>query len=71
MIVNGWLTHLPVVWYNNAENLGIRIYTVPLEDFIYLMGLLLPSVHLYQWLLQKYAPVSLRNKMGLDRFSGF
>lgn len=44
-IVNGFLTgswiHEEVVWYNNAENLGIRIGTVPIEDSIYALGMLL------------------------------
>lgn len=44
-IVNGVLTgswiHQEVVWYNNAENLGIRIGTVPIEDSIYALVMLL------------------------------
>lgn len=44
-IVNGFLTgswiHEQVVWYNNAENLGIRIGTVPIEDSIYALSMLL------------------------------
>lgn len=44
-IVNGYLTgswiHEQVVWYNNAENLGIRIGTVPIEDSIYALTMLL------------------------------
>jgi lycopene cyclase domain-containing protein len=50
IVVNGALTSFPVVWYNNAENLGIRIFTIPVEDLIYLMGLLLPAINIYQWL---------------------
>ncbi|MEM7087266.1 MAG: lycopene cyclase domain-containing protein [Bacteroidota bacterium] len=44
-IVNGILTGTgiedQVVWYNNAENLGIRILTIPMEDLIYNLGMLL------------------------------
>lgn len=44
-IVNGFLTgswiNEQVVWYNNAENLGIRIGTVPIEDSIYALTMLL------------------------------
>ncbi|TAE52960.1 MAG: lycopene cyclase domain-containing protein, partial [Bacteroidetes bacterium] len=39
-IVNGVLTSLPVVWYNNAQNLGIRLGTIPIEDSMYLMLML-------------------------------
>jgi lycopene cyclase domain-containing protein len=43
-IVNGLLTgsfiHQEIVWYNNAENLGIRIGTVPIEDAFYAFSML-------------------------------
>jgi lycopene cyclase domain-containing protein len=71
MVVNGVLTSIPVVWYDNAENLGIRVYTVPLEDFIYFMGMLLSSINIYRILLQRYASPQLRSGMGLDRVTGF
>lgn len=34
-VVNGLLTSLPVLIYNNAENLGIRIHTLPINDLKY------------------------------------
>ena len=39
--VNGVLTALPIVWYNDTENLGIRLGSVPLEDGFYSLLLLL------------------------------
>jgi lycopene cyclase domain-containing protein len=51
-IVNGILTgtglQQPVVWYNNAENTGIRILTIPIEDLVYAMKLLLANLFFYE-----------------------
>lgn len=44
LAVNGLLTSLPVVMYNDAENTGIRIWTIPGEDVFYGMLLILGSV---------------------------
>ena len=71
IIVNGVLTSLPVVWYHNPETLGIRLITVPVDDLIYLMGLLLPAINIYQILLHRYASETLRSKMGLQETTGF
>lgn len=51
-LVNGALTGsfsvLPVVWYNSDEILDIRIFTIPVEDFIYNLMLMLANVTLYE-----------------------
>ncbi|MBK5212969.1 MAG: lycopene cyclase domain-containing protein [Flavobacteriaceae bacterium] len=58
-IVNGFLTgswiHKEVVWYNNAETLGIRIGTVPIEDSIYALGMLLTVFVLMEKFREKYS----------------
>ena len=51
-IVNGLLTGTliknQVVWYNNNENLSIRLGTIPVEDIFYALLMLLMVMIGYQ-----------------------
>ncbi|MDO7171521.1 lycopene cyclase domain-containing protein [Mariniflexile sp. AS56] len=51
-IVNGVLTGSfitdEVVWYNNTENLNIRLFTIPVEDSVYAFTLILLNLFVIQ-----------------------
>jgi len=53
LISNGLLTGSflsePIVWYNDAENLGLRIGTIPIEDSIYGLLLIFSNISLYEY----------------------
>jgi len=53
MIVNGVLTSLPVVEYNPAHILNIRIFNIPIEDFSYLFLMLLMAITIYEALKER------------------
>ncbi len=52
-IVNGILTGTgleePVVWYNDNENMGVRLFTIPVEDTIYGFLLIGLNITLYEF----------------------
>jgi lycopene cyclase domain-containing protein len=52
-IINGILTSLPVVLYNNDQNMGMRLGTIPVEDHFYLMALLLMNIGLFEYFKSK------------------
>ena len=63
-IVNGILTGTyiedPVVWYNNEENLGIRLGTIPIEDIGYAFSMLFLNIIL----IEKFKRKSVGSQKG-------
>lgn len=53
LIVNGFLTAIPVITYNDAENLATRIYTIPVEDIFYGMLLVMMNIAGYEKFLKR------------------
>ncbi|MDB5261388.1 MAG: rane protein, partial [Adhaeribacter sp.] len=52
-LVNGVLTAIPIVWYNNDYNLGVRLTTIPIEDTMYSMLMLLLTITAYEFLKRR------------------
>jgi lycopene cyclase domain-containing protein len=61
-ILTGGLTEEPVVIYNSSENLGIRIWTVPIEDTVYSMTLFLMIISIFE---------KIRGKKTITKLAGY
>jgi lycopene cyclase domain-containing protein len=65
LIVNGLLTgtgiESEVVWYNNNENLGLRVMTIPVEDFFYGMSFMLLNLFLFHRFTAKFSASATEN----------
>lgn len=52
-ILTGSLLDKPIVWYNNVENLGIRMFTIPIEDSVYGFLLIVLNIYLFDLFQRK------------------
>ncbi|MDO6853781.1 lycopene cyclase domain-containing protein [Cellulophaga lytica] len=48
-LLTGSFLESPIVWYNNAENLGVRIGTIPVEDCFYGLVLIFMNIELFRY----------------------
>ncbi|MFT5955605.1 MAG: lycopene cyclase domain-containing protein, partial [Cyclobacteriaceae bacterium] len=53
-VLTGAITPEPVVWYDNLEIMGPRIITIPIEDSMYALLLLLMNIFLYESFIKKF-----------------
>lgn len=63
-IVNGILTgsyiNGEVVWYNNQQNLDIRLFTIPIEDSAYGLLLILMNLGFYNFFKKRFSSSKIR-----------
>lgn len=62
-ILTGSIIESPVVWYNDLENIGIRIFTIPIEDSIYGFLLIALNIDLYIFFKNKNEGLILKQAM--------
>ncbi|WP_235298308.1 lycopene cyclase domain-containing protein [Portibacter marinus] len=60
-ILTGSFIEDQIVWYNNDENLGIRLGTIPIEDSVYLLLYLLSITTIYEAILKRFPLIGIDN----------
>ena len=53
-VVNGYLTARPVVLYGSEYFSGFRIFTIPIEDFLYGFSLITSNIILWEYFSKKH-----------------
>ena len=53
-IVNGYLTWRPIVQYGEGFYMGIRLFTIPVEDFLYGFALLTMNISIWEYFTRKH-----------------
>ncbi len=54
LIIDGFLTGLPIIIYDPAEHLNMRMGSIPIEDMVYNLLMIGMSVIMYEHLQKKY-----------------
>ena len=52
-VLTGYITDLPPVWYDSNNIIGVRLGTIPVEDFLYSFILLFLNTRLFEYLRKK------------------
>jgi lycopene cyclase domain-containing protein len=53
-IVNGYLTWRPIVMYGEGFYVGLRLFTIPIEDFLFGFSLITLNISIWEFLTRKY-----------------
>lgn len=70
-VFNSYLTWRPVVHYGEAHQLGVRVGTIPVEDFGYGLALCTATVVLFQWHQVRLAQPSWAGRLIERAFGGY
>ena len=70
-VFNAYLTWRPIVHYGEAHQLGIRVGTIPIEDFGYGLALCTATVVLFQWHQLRVAQPSWLARLIERAFGGY
>ncbi len=54
-LLTGSFIESPIVWYNDSENLSLRMGTIPVEDTFYGLLLILMNLQLYKWFKSQWS----------------
>ena len=52
-VINGYLTWRPIVIYGESFYLGIRLFTIPIEDFLFGFSLITSNIVLWEYFTNK------------------
>ena len=52
-IVNGYLTWRPIVTYGDEFHLGFRLFTIPIEDFLFGFSLITLNIVIWEYYNKK------------------
>ncbi len=52
-IINGYLTWRPIVTYGESYYMNVRLFTIPIEDFLYGFSLLTGNIIIWEYYNKK------------------
>lgn len=52
-VINGYLTWRPVVMYGDEFFLGIRLFTIPVEDFLFGFSLITANIAIWEFITRR------------------